>query len=648
MLRFSVVFPFRTWWLAGLLLGVVVPAQALDDRDLLTAHRAFERGDLATLQQLSTVASGHRLAPYVTGWQLITLLRSRQPYDGVAVDAFLKREHGTALADQVRRQWLHRLARDEQWARFLDQFDALPTPGRTLQCHAWLARLTRGGDGVAAETRTLWHDQVDQPLACDALLQTQWREGRVDADDLWWRVRRLVELRELAAARTTISWLPRDQRPDLAMVTRALDNPGRFLTREAPSLARTRWADELIMAALVLFAREDLHAAWRRIDPLGKRLDPAAQAYLRSALALFATYYHDYKADDWWSLAGNTPLTHEQRTFAVRAAIRAGNWPQVRSRIARLTDEERALPEWRYWLARAQAELNDRAAAQTLFDSFRDDDSFYGVLAREALGQRLVLPSPGKPDADTARAVAADARLQRARALYRLGLDEPGRLEWNAALRDRDTAFRLAAARQAAAWELHDRAIQSAEWAGGPDALALRFPTPFRDEIEAAAQARALDPAWVFGLIRQESRFMVPATSHAGARGLMQVMPATGRYVARRIGVTGFDTARMAEPATNLLLGTSYLRMMLDDLEQHPVLASAGYNAGPGRARRWQPAQPMEAVRFIATIPFDETRDYVMKVMTNTLIYASLAGREPPTLTELLGTIPAARPSRAS
>src|SRR5690606_39139001 len=115
-----------------------------------------------------------------------------------------------------------------------------------------------------------------------------------------------------------------------------------------------------------------------------------------------------------------------------------------------------------------------------------------------------------------------------------------------------------------------------------------------------------LDPAWVYGLIRQESRFIMTARSGVGASGLMQLMPATARWVAKRIGMVDFKPAHVNDFDVNTTLGTHYLNIVLQDLGGSQLLASAGYNAGPRRPRNWRAtyASPVEGAIFAETIPF--------------------------------------------
>lgn len=236
-------------------------------------------------------------------------------------------------------------------------------------------------------------------------------------------------------------------------------------------------------------------------------------------------------------------------------------------------------------------------------------------------------------------AARRDPGLARALELYRLELRPEATREWVFSIRPMGDAQLLAAAELARRTGIFDRAINTADRTAHEHNYKVRYLAPFRDVFDEQARATGLEEAWLLGLVRQESRFIVDAKSAAGARGLMQLMPSTARWVAKRSGMQGFSLARVSEVPVNVALGTSYLKHVLDDLG-HPVLASAAYNAGPGRARRWRDARPLEGAIYAETIPFNETRDYVKKVMANTMYYAQLIGGKLIPLKDRLGLIP--------
>ncbi|MBL8510092.1 MAG: transglycosylase SLT domain-containing protein, partial [Betaproteobacteria bacterium] len=231
------------------------------------------------------------------------------------------------------------------------------------------------------------------------------------------------------------------------------------------------------------------------------------------------------------------------------------------------------------------------------------------------------------------------ASIRRTLALYRLGLNNEGLREWQYALRAANDQELLAAAAVAQAADLPDRAISAAERTQALHDLSQRFPTPYRHQLQTSAQNYRLDESWVYGLIRQESRFKADIQSRAGAIGLMQLMPTTARWAAKQAGIKDFSLTNTTHVATNLELGSYYLRHVLDSLG-HPVLATAAYNAGPSRAKRWKAQQPLEGAIYAETIPFNETRDYVKKVMTNAWFYAYRLGGANISLKNIMGTVP--------
>jgi soluble lytic murein transglycosylase len=222
-------------------------------------------------------------------------------------------------------------------------------------------------------------------------------------------------------------------------------------------------------------------------------------------------------------------------------------------------------------------------------------------------------------------------------------MDLPGdaQEEWNRALRGMSDRQLLAAAELALREEWYDRAIVSANLTKAEHNFDLRYIAPYRDLASAYAQENGLDEAWVYGLIRQESRFVAYARSRVGAQGLMQIMPATAQWISKQLGLDRRAHNKVGSPDTNIRFGTYYLKRIYESLDQSPVLATAGYNAGPGRARRWQADSPLEGAIYVESIPFQETRDYVKRVMANAMFYRSRFGGEARPLKERLGVIPA-------
>ncbi len=634
---------FTSLLTAGLIHATSAHAQPVapaGDERIVAAREALRKGDREQLSQLAAVRDPHVLDAYPRYWHLVHLLARPELPPQAELEAFLAREAGTVLADRLRADWLKRLAKEGDWQGFLQRYDGLVNADDELHCSAWTARLMSGDTSVPGEVAQQWHERLTAHDACAPALRSAASSGAVDEDGVWWRIRRQIDSRTPEAAFASLALLPTGRAPTHAALDQAVRSPAPWLDRLPPNFAVTRAGREVALAALVRLAREDVSAAQTRLLRIQDRLSAEERNYIHVVMGLHAAQSRLPEAVDFFTAAGDVTTTPEQRAWRVRAALRVQDWRRVRASIEALPAQERERPEWIYWLGRAHAARGEREAAEALFQRIAGEPDFYGMLASEALGQAF-LPPPASPPLPRAALEAAerDPGLQRALALYRLDLRTEAVREWIWAVRDRDEFFRLAAAHLALRNELYDRAINTAELANPRSHFELRFLTPYREVVEPQVRTQGLDLAWVYGLMRQESRFVVPARSSAGAQGLMQVMPATGKWVAGKIGLNGYHPRMLNDPRTNVLLGTSYMRLILEGLDSHPVLASAGYNAGPGRARRWRDSGPLEGAIYAETIPFDETRDYVKKVLANAVIYAAMMEKRPQSLTARLGTI---------
>jgi soluble lytic murein transglycosylase len=334
--------------------------------------------------------------------------------------------------------------------------------------------------------------------------------------------------------------------------------------------------------------------------------------------------------------------------WKVRAALRAAQWKDVNASILAMSEVAQDDPTWVYWRARALTAMGGderKAQARTLLETIAGTRGFYELLALEDLGQRAVVPT--KPDPLTAEEKqTARNNPSLARGLYAIaiGLRPEGVREWNYATNLHDKGGMgdrelLAAADFACQREVWDRCINTSERTKGAIDVEQRFPMPFHDTVLRKSQDIGLDPAYVYGLIRQESRFIMDARSGVGASGLMQVMPATAKWTANKIGLAGFTPNQINDRETNITIGTNYLKLALDDFDGSMALAAAAYNAGPGRPRNWRNGPVIDAAIWAENVPFNETRDYVKKVLANTTNYAAIISGQPQSLKSRLGRI---------
>ncbi len=627
-----------------MVLGVLTLASAWaapGDDAVRQAQQAFEARKLANLEQAARkVPADHVLMPYVEFWRL-TLTRAS---DDARIADFLARHPGSRMAESVRADWLKSLGLREAWPLYLAEYPRLVRPDAAHQCYAYRAEWAQGNQSHLREAVTLWFTGRDMPSACMPLFDRLIEDGLIRQEDIWLRVRLALEAGNPHVARVVANALPASQRPTAALLDQTRRDPARVLNG-AKTLDFSRRGDrEVALYALDLLAKRSSDEAERALRKWVPQFSADELRIAWARLATWAARRHEAVALSWFQQAGVDAVNDFQREWWARAALRAGDWPVVRRAIESMDEPVREQPVWRYWRARALQAAGQRVAANAIFLDLSREHHYYGQLAQEELGTVAQAPIINtKMGGDDIAAIARQPNIARAVALYELGLRQDANLEWNWSIRTFSDAQLLAAAELARRMEWYDRAINTAEHTRDLHDFELRFIAPYRDLAQKAARENGLDEAWVFGLMRQESRFINVARSSVGASGLMQIMPATARWIAKRLGIKGFHPNEMQDPAKNIQFGAYYLRHVQGSLDGSPVLATAAYNAGPGRAQRWRAPREMESAVYIESIPFTETRDYVKKVMSNAMYYAVRFDQPSVLLKDRLGSVPPRR-----
>ncbi|TCJ16338.1 lytic murein transglycosylase [Parasulfuritortus cantonensis] len=615
----------------GLLFAEAVLASA--DKDFLAARDAYGKGRSDQFSRYAArVPERYPLKVYLDYWRLKGA--------GPAGDDWLAFADGhpdTPLSERLRQEVARSLGRSEDWTGFRNVAGKLVKQDKEIQCFDLRARLAQGAPDAGAAAMALWRTPQDLPSSCDPLFIELAVRGWLGTDDRLARLRLALAAGNLRLARELLATLPDAIRPDPNLLERAQRNAEQILATPPTDPAQR----EIQLYALGLLAKNDPDRAAAIWEIKSADAPEADQGYGWGTVAVAAARQQKPEAAGWFMRANNR-LSDSQRPWFIRTMLRAGRWADVYRGIAALPPGMRDDTVWRYWRARALKALNAGFQANQLFAQLSQEINYYGLLAYEELPVRMEARSDEfRPGPDLLNAVASRPGIVRARLLHKFNLNVDAAAEWEWALRDMSDAELLAAAELARRDEWYDRAILTAEKTRELHSFDLRYLTPYRDLAEAQAERNGLDPAWVYGLMRQESRFVDYARSGAGARGLMQIMPDTAKWVARQMGLGRKAHAKVGEPETNIRLGTYYLRNLLDRLGGSPVLATAGYNAGPGRARRWQAEAPLEGAIYTETIPFTETREYVKKVLANAMYYSRRLGQPSTSLKDRLGTVPA-------
>ncbi len=661
MLRFPLVRAAATGraMLAGAMLAVVLapsvaPAAEPDRDDAIRAAReAFGKKDRARLASLrnQVVDAKHPLAPWVDYWELTNRLGEAKVDE---VEAFYARWPGSYVEDRLRNDWLLELGHRRDFAAFARDLPRFKmNDDREVACYAQVVQLQSGSVDRDAAKRA-WMAQRDFDEGCLLLAQTLVEAKLIGNDDLWLRIHRAAEFGKAKLAQATAN-LVNDQVGKA--VGQVFDSPARYLATRATAMGHSR--SELTALALVrLNAAGGDQAVSLLEDRWGDAIGAEHTAwvwamYAKQAAAALKSEALAYSKKAWAALPkklkDHPDWSDDALGWLARAALRQGEgaerWQLAQRAIEAMSPTERAEPTWQYWRARAlqalakPGEAGDaaRAEARQVLAGLAGQMHFYGMLAAEDLGAPQPLPGRSAVPSDPERLAArAHPGLQRALGMINAGLRPEGVREWNFSLIGMGDRELLAAAQVACEKEVWDRCINTSERTKAEVDVEQRFPQPMRADVLAKARDIDLDPAYVYGLIRQESRFIMDARSHVGASGLMQIMPATAKWTAKKIGLD-YKPAMISDRDTNLRLGTAYLKLVLDSMDGSQAMAAAAYNAGPARPRRWRDGPVLEPAIWAENIPFNETRDYVKKVLTNATVYASLMSGKPASLKSRLG-----------
>ena len=624
----------------------LVQAQNRGDDTLLEMQQAFRKGDRKKLEQLLPAARGHALEPWAAYWELKARLNEATSQE---VQAFMQRYAGSYQEDRLRNDWLLLLGQRREWGQFADLHPHYRmSDDREVRCYALLIDQIKGTAPASAadDVRSNWYALRDADDGCTHAAGELYSYKKLSALDIWRKARLGAEANRSRVVRAAVEIVAPEA---LTQLKEVLDAPSKYLL--ARNMAGSRVRQELVLLALIRLASGDPDSAAHQLDSKwSEYLSAEERNWAWGVIGKSAAQKLSGSAHGYFSnVTRNSHLNDDLLGWKVRAALRAGQWKAVGNVVDAMGAEARQDSTWVYWKARAMLATKpseaDRAEARQLLEGIAGTRGFYEQLALEELGQRITVPpAPAPLTAEEKAAARANPGLNRGLYAILLGLRSEGVREWNyttnlhtpGGMADREL---LAAADFACQREVWDRCINTSERTKTVTDMAQRFPMPFRAAVVERAQGIGLDPAYVYGLIRQESRFIMDARSHVGASGLMQVMPATARWTARKIGLTGFTADQITDRDTNITIGTAYLKLALDDFAGSMPMAAAAYNAGPGRPRSWRNGPVLDAAIWAENVPFAETRDYVKKVLANTTNYAAMLTGQPQSLKARLGTV---------
>jgi soluble lytic murein transglycosylase len=614
------------------------------DEAITDMAQAYKARDRKRLTALLPQVRGSVLEPWGAYWELSARLDEASSSE---IQDFFTRFSGSYQEDKLRTEWLLQLGRNRDWGAFNREYPKYRMgDDKSLRCYGLLAERLANGADVSAAVLQNWFALKEADEGCAAAAEQLVKEHAIQFSAVWPRARLGFENDRLRVATQAAGILNEAWAKNVAEI---YASPAKYLNDKLTAFRpKTR---ELVSLAIIRLAYLDTEAAATEVNHLRwkAQLTQEERSWIWGVIGKRAALKMSNDAVGYFAQGQFSQMHEDHLAWAVRAALRAGKWKMVHDAIVAMPSAMAAEPVWVYWHARAQLALADseatRAEALNLLQGIASVRGFYEQLALEELGQRITVPErPAPLTVEEREAARNNPGLNRALYAIQIGLRSEGVREWNYSTNlhvrgGLDDRALLAAAERACQAEVWDRCINSSERTKTVVDMEQRFPMPFKNAVLARTKQIGLDPAYVYGLIRQESRFIMDARSGVGASGLMQVMPATAKWTAKKIGMTDFQPHQISDRDTNIAIGTGYLKLLQDSFRGSMPLAAAAYNAGPGRPRAWRNGPVLDAAIWAENIPFNETRDYVKKVLSNTTNYAALITGQPQSLKARLGQV---------
>ena len=580
----------------------------------LQAEQALKSGNQAVFLQLSAGLTDYPLYPYLQyQW-----LSNRLP-ETEKIQAFLSAYSDSRYAGMLRAKWLAYLADQQRWSEFIQNYQA--SDNVALECQfQWANYQASQSVQALAEAKRLWSTGETLPKECDALLTALLASNVMTPELIWQRFQLALEKDNIALATHIQRLMTKDFQGIADVWLQVHKNPA--LITQSNFLQPVM--GQLFAHGVLRMAKSSLENAIAVWDNNKATVNPALEIAqkVERGLGLALARQRDSRAFDRLNLVLNPD--EETREWKIRAALLEQNWQHVNSALTSLTTQERQQPKWQYWQARALAQIGDTTNSQALFDKLALDRSFYGFMAADLLNKPYqAIDKPVLLPSNELDALSNETDFKVAKELSFFQRDQEVKRQWSFATKKMTKQRLMVAAKLAQAWQWDQLAIITMVQADYWDDLALRFPVTYSSQVISNASVQQLEPALVFGLMRQESMLDKNAQSPVGARGLMQIMPDTGRQIARKLNEPWQSASSLFDPDTNIKYGTFYYKQLLDRFNGNFALAAAAYNAGPNRVDKWLPSGKfMPADVWIETIPFKETRKYVTSVLSYTLIYS--------------------------
>lgn len=647
MVRFLTAQQFRAWLCSVIVLfaSLLCPSQGYADEveQIKQARSAYERRNVAVLSDniFKLKQSSSLLAPYAEYWQILLNL-DITPDEAIA--QFIQQNKDSVVSVRMRDAWLKKLGRKQAWDTYASVLIQSESPVNQLdtvnQCYQIQSNIAFNRAGAYDEAKALWMNSKELPNDCQGLFDSLQQVGILNEALILERFRQALFENKISLAKAIAKRSENVEAGFIKQIDSAYQNPSVALKKRSVSY-KGPYGKSLYLYMLHRMAKASTKQALDAYQNLDWLFSAEEKGIFYAQLGLETAMQHDPNALTYFAKAEKTAMRKDHWEWYIRTLLRAQDWKSLADLFNHVPKDIADEPTWRYWHARAHKALQQTAEANVLFAKLAKERHFYGWLAQEELGASMGEPLlTYVPNEDEVSLWSKRNEIKRIQALYDADMRSDAKSEWQYITETADDKTLLILAELAQRRKWFDLAVLAADNTKNLHNFALRYPAPYREYMQPASRQQEIDEAWVYGIIRQESRFMHYAKSNVGAGGLMQVMPATAKWIARKLGWSNYHGGMLHDINTNVNMGTYYMRYTLDQFEGQEAMATAAYNAGPSRAKKWKADKPLEGAIYAETIPFAETRNYVKKVLANAHMYAPRLGLASVPLKQRLGTVP--------
>ena len=582
-------------------------------KSLYSSLKAKKSADISALKNYS-------LYPYLEYQQIANNLSGTSTQ---RIETYILNNADSPLSVKLRDGLMERYNDEGQWGQTFTLFQE-ENGSIKARCLHTQARIELGDTKNALiEGKKLWMSGRDRPKQCDALFKLLASNGQINKEDYWQRITLAMDRGATSLSKSLSGRLGKRDRSLVKVWIQARRNPEKAL-KKAILGDDTAHSRDVVAYAIKRIARKNTKKAKKQFQSALKnyKFDIPQQAEINRYIAVRDALDHESHSLITLSSIPEEYRDVEANEWLARIALRDGDWKTVLDAVTALPAENQEDSNWKYWRARALEALNKPNEAKALYQSLSNNASFYGFLAADHLGQPYTILEQSSPELDhLIPGLLKEPAIQRALELFALNMKKEGRAEWFFALEKRNKLQMLAAAKLAQQRNHHFTAILTISRTKDWNQIELRFPMAYEGLIRKEGKAQSINPALIYGVARRESAFDPNIVSSAKAQGLMQLIPSTAKQVSRSLGIKRLSKSQTFDPAINIRLGAKYLKTLLKRFDGNYALATASYNAGPHRMPRWAPDYPLEAARWVESIPYKETRNYVQAVMAYMTIY---------------------------